>query len=176
EAYILLRRNTDFGPAAIHAGGYLAPEHKGYLRGVGRRLQAAGLSREFHYAGVLDRARKLEFLAGLDVLSVPCTYDEPKGLPLLEAMASGVPVVQPRRGAFPEIIGKTGGGILTETADSAGLANAIYHLWKTPGLREDFGRQGARGVREHYSASRMAARALEVYSSVVDRHAFRSRT
>ena len=37
-------------------------------------------------------------------MSVPATYDEPKGIFLLEAMAIGVPVVQPRRGAFPEIV------------------------------------------------------------------------
>ncbi len=49
-------------------------------------------------------------------------------------MASGVPVVQPRRGAFPEILEKTGGGILVEPGDPAGLADGIYRLWKDPAL------------------------------------------
>ena len=48
-------------------------------------------------------------------MSVPATYDEPKGVSLLEAMACGVPVVQPRRGAFTEIVEKTGGGLLVRT-------------------------------------------------------------
>ena len=51
---------------------------------------------------------------GLDVLSVPTVYTEPKGMFLLEAMAVGVPVVQPRKGAFPEIVAKTGGGLIVE--------------------------------------------------------------
>ena len=55
--------------------------------------------------------RRSRFLQSLDVMSVPATYAEPKGIFLLEAMANGVPVVQPRRGAFPEIIEKTGGGL-----------------------------------------------------------------
>ena len=169
EAYILLRRKADFGPAVLRVAGYLAPEHKAYLRGVERSLATAGLSDEFSYNGVLDRPGKIEFLNGLDVFSVPCTYDEPKGISLLEAMAAGVPVVQPRRGAFPEIIAKTGGGVLTAIDDAAGLADAIYQLWKAPERAADLGSNGARGVREHYGAAGMATRALEVYRAIADR-------
>ena len=117
ESYLHLRRGTDVGGARVEAAGYLAPEHRGYLRGIERRMKDAGLSHEFRYRGALDRERKIEFLRNLDVLSVPCTYDEPKGISLLEAMASGVPVVQPRRGAFPEILEKTRGGLLVEPDD-----------------------------------------------------------
>jgi glycosyltransferase involved in cell wall biosynthesis len=169
EAYVLLRRKADFGPAVLRVAGYLAPEHKAYLRGVERSLATAGLSHEFSYSGVLDRPGKIEFLSSLDVFSVPCTYDEPKGISLLEAMAAGVPVVQSRRGAFPEIIGRTGGGVLTATADAAGLADAIYELWKAPERAADLGSSGVRGVREHYAAARMATRAFEVYRTIAAR-------
>ena len=55
---------------------------------------------------------------------------EPKGLYLLEAMASGVPVVQPRHGAFPEVIEKTGGGLLVEPDDADSLAEGIWQLYQ----------------------------------------------
>ena len=173
EAYIQLRRNADLGPAALRVAGYLAPEHKAYLRSVERMLAAAGLSHEFAYRGVLDRPGKIEFLRGLDVFSVPCTYDEPKGLSLLEAMAAGVPVVQPRRGSFPEVVEKTGGGVLAATNDAAGLADAIHHLWKTPGLAAELGSKGAQNVREHYSVECMAGRAAEVYQAIAAERARR---
>ena len=80
---------------------------------------------EFTYRGAVDRDGKLAFLRSLDVLSVPATYDEPKGVFLLEAMASGVPVVQPRRGAFTEIVEKTGGGLLVAPDDPSALADGI---------------------------------------------------
>ena len=166
EAYVRLRRETEFSGATLEVAGYLAPEHREYLRGIERKMKDAGLEHEFCYRGVLDRLHKIDFLRNLDVLSVPCTYDEPKGLFLLEAMANGVPVVQPRRGAFPEILQKTGGGILVEPDDTSSLAQGILSLWKDPALAEELGKRGAQGVREHYSASRMAARALEVYSSI----------
>jgi glycosyltransferase involved in cell wall biosynthesis len=166
ESFLRLRRDTDFGGAALEVAGYLAPEHRGYLRGIERRMQDAGLAHEFCYRGPLDRPRKIAFLRNLDVLSVPAIYDEPKGISLLEAMACSVPVVEPRRGAFPEILEKTGGGIMVQPDDPASLADGIYRLWKDPELRKEFGRKGAQGVREHYSAARMAARAIEAYASI----------
>ena len=166
ETYIRLRRETEFSGATLEAAGYLAPEHREYLSGIERQIKEAGLAQEFRYRGVLDRPGKIDFLRSLSILCVPSTYDEPKGLFLLEAMANEVPVVQPRRGAFPEIIEKTGGGILAQPDDTASLGQAILSLWKDPALVEELGRRGAEGVREHYSASRMAARALEVYANI----------
>ncbi len=165
ESYIHLRRHTEFR-GTLEVAGYLGPEHRDYLRGVERTLQDAGFGAEIHYHGVLDRAQKLDFLRSLDVLSVPGTYDEPKGIFLLEAMASGIPVVQPRRGAFPELLRRTGGGLLVEPGDPAALAEGILTLYKDRDLARELGRRGAEGVREHYSAARMADRALEVYRGV----------
>ncbi len=167
ESYLRLRRETDFGGAVLEVAGYLAAEHRAYLRGIERRMKDAGFGPEFHYRGELDRAHKIEFLSSLDLLSVPSTYDEPKGISLLEAMASGVAVVQPRRGAFPEILAQTGGGVLVEPDDPASLADAIYRLWKAPAEIAELGRRGAQGVRRHYNVSQMAERALAAYQNIV---------
>jgi glycosyltransferase involved in cell wall biosynthesis len=166
ESYVRLRRESDFSGSALEVAGYLAPEYRGYLRDIERRMKAAGLAHEFHYRGELDRAGKIEFLRSLNILSVPSTYDEPKGIFLLEAMASGVAVVEPRRGAFPEILEKTGGGIMVEPGDAASLADGIYGLWKNPERAAELGRRGAQGVRGDFSASHMAARALEAYQAI----------
>lgn len=164
EAYRLLRQREGFPPARLEAAGYLAPEHKPYLEKIEREMREAGLADEFHYHGALEREAKLSFFQNVDVISVPTTYAEAKGLPVLEAMASGVPVVQPRHGSFPEMIERTQGGLLFEPEDAAGLADAIYSLWKNPEQANDLARQGAAGVRQHYSVEQMAERALSVYS------------
>ena len=172
ETYVRLRRESDFSGSALEVAGYLAPEHRGYLREIEGRMKAAGLAHEFHYRGELDRAGKIEFLRSLSILSVPSTYDEPKGIFLLEAMASGVAVVEPRRGAFREILERTGGGVMVEPGDAVSLADGIYGLWKNPELAAELGRRGAEGVRGSYSASQMAVRALEAFQAIAARQAY----
>jgi len=114
----------------------------------------------------VDREQKLHFLSRLSVLSVPETYADPKGLFLLEAMAAGVPVVQPRRGAFIEIVETTGGGLLVEPDCEDALAEGLLDLWKNPEKRKTLGALAYQGVRRHYDAARMADAALTVYRAL----------
>jgi glycosyltransferase involved in cell wall biosynthesis len=167
EAYRILRAGGSLPNARLEAAGYLAPEHKSYLDDIERKMKKAGLAEEFHYRGAQDRQQKISFLRKLDVLSVPATYDEPKGMFLLEAMACGVPVVQPRRGAFTEIVEKTGSGLLVEPDNPQNLGEGILRLFNDPALAGKLGQSGFEKVREHYSVGHMANRALEVYQSLL---------
>jgi glycosyltransferase involved in cell wall biosynthesis len=169
EAYPLFRRRTGAAPVRLEAAGYLSRAHEPYLADVKRSLEKAGLAHEFTYRGAVDRDGKLRFLRGLNVLSVPAPYDEPKGVFLLEAMASGVPVVQPRRGAFTEIVEKTGGGVLVAPDDPTALADGLYALWKDRELARNLGERGFNGVRAYYSIQRSADTLLEVYESLIAR-------
>jgi glycosyltransferase involved in cell wall biosynthesis len=168
EAYRKLRKSGALPPSRLEAAGYLAPEHKEYLRKIEAEMSAAGLSSEFHYHGVVDREQKIEFLRRLDVLSVPATYDEPKGMFLLEAMACGVPVVQPRRGAFTEILERTGGGLLVEKDSIDSLCEGLMQIYSNPELGERLGQAGYESVHQNYSVAHMADRALEAYASVLN--------
>ncbi len=166
EAYVSLRRRTTGTPMRLEAAGYLPRDGQPYLDAVRRTLEAAGLGAEFSYHGEVDRAGKIAFLRRLDVLSVPATYDEPKGMFLLEAMASGVPVVQPRRGSFTEMVERTGGGVLVNADDPEALAEGLYRLASTPELRAALADRAFAGVRAFYTIQHSADRLLEVYEDV----------
>ena len=109
----------------------------------------------------------MRFLHGLDVLTVPTTYREPKGLYVLEALANGVPVVQPRHGSFPELIEATGGGVLVEPNDAADLAAKLHRLMSDPARRRELGERGRAAVHERFHARRMAEETLAVYEKYV---------
>src|SRR5262245_27576354 len=154
EAYKRLRARTPGVRMRLDAAGYMAHAQRAYLEEIEQSLAADGLAEEFMYHGAVDRGGKLSFLRDLDVMSAPATYDEPKGVSILETMAVGVPVVQPRRGAFSEMVEKTGGGLLVPPDSAEGLADGLFTLWKDGELGARLGDRGFDGVREHYSIQR----------------------
>src|SRR4030095_7203187 len=156
--------------------GYLPPEHTGYLDDVRRSLRSAGLEAEFTYRGEVDRAQKVECLHELDVLSVPTTYKEPKGLFVLEALANGVPVVQPRHGAFPELIEATGGGLLVDPESPEDLARGIEILLRDPERRRELGRHGREAVHERFNDRGEAERMLRGFGTLLSGQAARRAT
>ena len=168
NAYRLLREREGFPGARLEVAGYLGTENKDYLSGIVKMMNECGFGDEFHYRGILDRNEKISFLRGLDVLSVPATYDEPKGIFLLEAMACGVPVVQPRRGAFTEIVEKTGGGLLVEPDSDESIAEGILKLHDDPLLADELGSKGYSAIRELYDVAQMADSALEAYQALIE--------
>jgi glycosyltransferase involved in cell wall biosynthesis len=117
---------------------------------------SAGLSSEVEFHPNLDRQRKIEFLKKLSLFSVPAKYGEAFGLYLLEAMAAGVPVVQPRHAAFPELIESTGGGRLYEPNDPESLADSWEDILANPEEARSIGLRGRQSVIEKYSIHDMA--------------------
>jgi glycosyltransferase involved in cell wall biosynthesis len=166
EAYRWMRHEGGLPPSRLEAAGYLAPEHKGYLDIIQKQMAEWGLAGEFHYHGTVERQQKVDFLRGIDVLSVPSIYAEVKGLYALEAMACGVPIVQPNHGSFPEMIQRTGGGLLAEPDNPISFGQTLLRLWREPKLRADLSQAAYHGVRAHYSVQAMASRAMDVYSAV----------
>jgi len=169
EAYVEFRRRTGNARIALQVAGYLAPNHRDYLEQSHDIVKRAGFGHEFAYHGELDRDGKLAFLRGLDVLSVPATYDEPKGMFLLEAMASGVPVVQPRRGAFTEMVEKTGGGLLVAPDNAQAIADGLHQLWADRALSARLASDAFDGARTHYTVAASTTRLVDVYERVVRR-------
>ena len=167
DAYVRLRRRTSSSAMRLEVAGYLARANQDYLDAARATLEGAGLGAEFSYRGEVDRAGKLAFLRQLDVLSVPATYDEPKGMFVLEAMASGVPVVQPRRGAFVEMVERTGGGLLVPPDDLEALADGLHALWSSPDRRLALADRAMHGISSHYTVKQSADRLIELYNSVL---------
>jgi glycosyltransferase involved in cell wall biosynthesis len=167
QAYVLLRREFGLPASRLEAAGWMGADNKPYLEKVRARLTKAGLLDEFAYRGELDRMEKVRFLARADVFSMPAPYREPKGFTILEAMAAGLPVVQPAHGAFVEMVERTGGGLLVKSDDARALAEGIWQLFQDPRRRATLGRRAAGEVRAKYSVKHSAGRLEAVLREVL---------
>jgi len=164
EAFRILRQRVP--QARLRVGGYLKPEHASYFEDVRRLCRGWGF--DFDHVGSPDsHAAKVEYLKSLDVLSVPAPYQEPKGLYVLEALANGVPVVQPDHGAFPELIRSTDGGLLVPPDDPQQLAAALERLYREPQTRMQMGTTGQQRVQVQFNMQLMAQRSQEVFRAAL---------
>jgi glycosyltransferase involved in cell wall biosynthesis len=163
EAFQRLRQRPGAPPCRLRVSGWLGEKDRPYFDGVQKRLYDQGLGNSFEYVSAPDQASKVRFLQSLDVLSVPTTYREPKGLYVLEALANGVPVIQPRHGSFPELVQATGGGLLVNPNDPDDLADKMHELLTDKAGREEMGHRGQEAVRQQFNAEIMARHTLDVY-------------
>lgn len=119
----------------------------------------------FHGRQMRDEVSKL--LREADVVvapSVPSSDGRREGIPvaLMEAMATGVPVVASRLSGIPELVEDGVSGLLTPPGDAPALAGALEQLWLDPGLRLRLGKAARDVIVEefnlHTNAARLAAR------------------
>jgi glycosyltransferase involved in cell wall biosynthesis len=166
EAFVRLKKLPGMAGAKFRAGGWLGPQHRAFFAEQVRKLEAAGVADHFEHADCPDHASKVRFFHGVDVLTVPTDYREPKGLYVLEAWANGVPVVQPAHGSFPELVEATGGGLLVPPGNPDALARGLAELLADPTRRRAVGERANAAVRERFSAKAMA----EATAGVLNKH------
>ena len=166
EAFRLLLERRPEVDLKLRVAGYVGARDRPYLAQQRRRISDWGLNEQVEIRGEVDLEGKRELLSRADIVSVPTTYREPKGLFVLEALAHGVPVVQPAHGAFPELMEATGGGLLVEPDSPESLADGLQRLVDHPRERMAMGQRGSLAVRERFNSDTMAERTLEIYRQV----------
>lgn len=164
DSFILIHERGRFAPRLRIAGTMTAGDIA-YVDECKRAIASARLQSHVDWLPNVDREAKQAALRGLSVFSVPATYGESFGLYVLEALASGVPVVQPDHAAFPELIESTGGGLLCKPDDPESLADQIENLLADPERARKLGETGRKAVLENYSSDVMSANALRVFQS-----------
>jgi glycosyltransferase involved in cell wall biosynthesis len=164
DAYIRLRRRNIVPGVRLKVGGGCGPGDEAFVTNLQEKLEAEGLITEVEFRPNLSRNAKRDFLQSLSVFSVPALYGEAFGLYLLEAWACGIPVVQPRHAAFPELVERTGGGVLCEPGDADALANGLENLLLDPARAVAMGQSAQAAMTNEFSMQRMAERVLQVYS------------
>jgi len=128
-----------------------------------RLTMQLGLERKVVFTGYVSDLDLDALYTGATVFVLP-SFNEGFGLPALEAMARGIPVVVSDRSSLPEVVGDA--GLLVDPYDIQSIANAIEQLTADESLRRELGRRG-RDRAQLFSARLFAKKHLEVYREVL---------
>ena len=167
EAFYRLAVDERLPGLKLRAAGYLSAGDRPYFDHIATEVNRCGLADRFEYVGEVDRQGKIDFLQSLDVMSVPTVYRESKGLSILEALANGVPVVQPAHGSFPELLADTDGGLLFDPENVDHLAEQLARLLLDDELRERCSAAGQAAVHQRYHQEGMAAAHVRMYERLL---------
>ena len=167
RAVLQLAAQPEAPPLRVRVAGWMSRDGKGYLDEVRRLFAADGAAVSFQYRGELDRAGKIRFLRDADVIGIPATFPEPKGIPAIEAMMAGTPVVVPQEGAYPALLDRAEGGVLAKSSDPEDFAAALSQLVLHPERRAGVGARGFARVREEHSLDRMAEDAEAAFARAI---------
>ena len=166
DAFVSLKKNEKLRNARLRIAGGKRGDDEAFLNQLRQRLSTCGLIEDTEFLQDFGRDTKADFLQSLSVLSVPEKRPVAYGLYVIEALAAGVPVVEPASGAFPELLEMTGGGLLCEPNSAAALAKAMEPLLLDPDYARQLGKQGRDAVFEKFNIEQTAEEMVRIYGEV----------
>jgi glycosyltransferase involved in cell wall biosynthesis len=141
------------------------PEAGSYLAHLKQRLSLKA-SKKVAFRGFVPRPELINFYYNADIFAFAPIWDEGFGIPPVEAMAAGVPVVATRSGAVPEMVRDQETGLLVRKNDPDALAASILKLLCDDDMREKMGRAARLWVHQHFTWDRVAERMYQCYTDL----------
>ena len=167
EAYLLLKKHNQLRQTRLRIAGGKTRADDDFINRLRRQLIAGGVWDDVEFLESFERPMRQDFLRTLSVLCVPERRGESSGRYVLEALACGVPVVQPRSGVFTELLELTGGGILvSEAGDANELAQALEKLLLVPDQARALGIKGRKAVCEQFNVEGTARQLVEIFQNL----------
>jgi glycosyltransferase involved in cell wall biosynthesis len=168
DAFIEMKKKDLIPGLTLNVCGGFTGVDRQFLSQQIRKIREEKLEKSVKIYPEFQGDKKAEFFSDVDVISVPVRKYDGYGLYILEANGAGIPVVQPATGAFPEIIERTGGGIVYTPDTVSELALGLYNLLKDKELLTELGDKGMKMVKQEFSLSKMSAGLSEVYNKAIN--------
>ncbi len=166
EAFILFKKIPGAEDVKlIITGGSTGDDHV-FLKRIRKKMSEAGIMEDVIFHKDFENEGRHEFFSKVSLISVPVLEGEAFGMYLLEAMATGVPVVQPALGAFPEIINLSEGGVIYEPNKPEELAKALEDLHKNAEKLSSLSKKARDGIIQHFSIHDQASRMMKFYEQI----------
>ncbi|MBT4970100.1 MAG: glycosyltransferase family 4 protein [Bacteroidetes bacterium] len=166
DAFILLKKNSEFKQTRLKVTGGKTSDDKRFIKKQLKKLEKNNILEDVEFIENFKQENMNDFFKGLTVLSVPVLKGEAFGMYQLESLASGIPIVQPKIGAFPEIIENTNGGVLFDPNYSRTLASKLEEVLSNTEALHIMGINGRKAVEEQYNTNILTERMISIYSKL----------
>jgi glycosyltransferase involved in cell wall biosynthesis len=163
DAFILLKKKAGFDDVKLILTGGSTGADTSYIKGLRKKLSRENLNDHVKIIEDFEETGRNDFFNEVSVISVPVRNGEAFGMYLLEAMASGIPVVQPALGAFPEIVNLSGGGIIFQPNTPEMLCEALTGLLSDPEKLNQLSINARKGVEINFNIHDHAKEMTDVY-------------
>jgi glycosyltransferase involved in cell wall biosynthesis len=167
DSFIILKNNENLKKVRLRIAGGKAGDDEKFIKHIRQKLTSCGFIDDVEFLPDFDRDSKIAFFQSLSLLSVPEKRPIAYGLYALEALAAGVPVVEPKSGAFGELLDMTGGGVLFEPNSAGALAAAMEPLLLDPDYARQLGQQGREKVFEKFNVEQTAEALMRIYQVTI---------
>lgn len=169
DAFILLKKKEGFEDVGLVLTGGSTGDDRKYLSDIRGKLKEHGLQEQVEFHEEFEEEGLREYFEKVSMVSVPVRNGEAFGIYLLECMASGVPVVQPALGAFPEIVNLTEGGVIYEPNTPEVLAESLEELLNNPAELDRLSKAGREGVEKHFHIDIQARNMVTAYEDAISK-------
>jgi glycosyltransferase involved in cell wall biosynthesis len=163
DAFLELKNTTGFEDIILVLTGGHTGDDTRYLKRLKRKISRGCCEDSIVYHEDFDGPGRAEFFDRVSVISVPAREGYATGLYLLEAMASGIPVVQPAVGAFPEIISSSGGGLTYDQDDPSALVAALKELLSNTRKLEQLSLAARQGIEKEFNIHKKAEKMIDIF-------------
>jgi glycosyltransferase involved in cell wall biosynthesis len=166
DAFLILKKDPANKDIILYLTGGSTGDDAAYIKAQKKKIKNAGLEEDVVFLGNFDNHERHIFFERVSVLSVPVRKGEAFGIYLTEAMASGIPVVQPALGAFPEIVEASDGGLIYDENTPEKLAESLQVLLSDKKILGEKSMNARTGVEEKFNIKKKAASLVEIYDKV----------
>ncbi|MCD4735715.1 MAG: glycosyltransferase family 4 protein [Bacteroidales bacterium] len=170
DAFIELKDNLKFKDAKLRLSGGRSGDDKRFINRQIRKLKKKDYLKDVEFIDDFRTDALPEFFRNMSLLSVPVLKGEAFGLYQLEALASGVPIVQPALGAFPEIIEATKGGVVYQPNTARALSEKWLEVLSDPDNLKQMGLIGRKAVVDNFNTRNLTKNMIKVYQHIKTNH------
>ncbi|MCK9421592.1 MAG: glycosyltransferase family 4 protein [Bacteroidales bacterium] len=167
DAFIRLKSNRKFNNVKLYITGGMTGDDRLFFHRQMNKLKKKNILSDVHIFHDFTAKSLSGFFRSITVLSVPVLKGEAFGLYQIEAMASGIPIVQPALGAFSEIVETSGGGVLYQPNTPEALTEKLEEVLSNKETLHWMSYAGRKSVEEKFNCRTLTGEMVKVYTRII---------